>query len=63
VNVTNKKTVGFQQIAVNVEAVSNGWRFNGYGLISVGDVEKKLNSVYDSAVLNTHGLDAGYFIS
>ena len=63
VNVTNKKTVGFQQIALNVEVVSNGWSFNGYGLISVGDVEKKLNSVYDSAALNTHGLDAGHFIS
>ena len=25
VNVWNKKTVGFQQIAVNAEAVSNGW--------------------------------------
>ena len=63
VNVTNKKTVGFQQIAVNAEAVSNGWTFNGYGLISVGDVEQRLNSVYDSGALNTYGLDVGYFIT
>ena len=63
VNVTNKKTVGFQQIALNAEAVSNGWTFNGYGLIPVGDVEQKLNSVYKSGVLNTYGLDVGYFIS
>ena len=63
VNVTNKKTVGFQQIALNAEAVSNGWTFNGYGLIPVGDVEQRLNSVYDSGALNTYGLDVGYFIT
>ena len=63
VNVKNKKTVGFQQIALNAEAVSNGWTLNGYGLIPVGDVEQRLNSVYDSGALNTYGLDAGYFIT
>ena len=63
VNVTNKKTVGFQQIALNAEAVSNGWTFNGYGLLPVGDVEQKLNSVYQGGALNTYGLDAGYFIT
>jgi hypothetical protein len=63
VNVTNKKTVGFQQIALNAEAVSNSWTLNGYGLIPVGDVEKRLNSVYDAGALNTYGLDAGYFIT
>ena len=62
VNVTNKKTVGFQQIALNAEAVSNGWSFNSYGLIPVGDVEQKLNSVYDAGALNTYGFDVGYFI-
>jgi hypothetical protein len=62
-NVTNKKTVGFQQIALNAEAVSNGWTFNGYGLIPVGDVEQKLNSVYDAGALNAYGLDVGYFIT
>ena len=63
VNVTNKKTVGFQQIALNAEAVSNSWTLNGYGLIPVGDVEQRLNSDYDSGALNTYGLDAGYFIT
>jgi len=63
VSVTNKKTVGFQQIALNAEAVSNGWTFNGYGLIPVGDVEQRLNSVYDAGALNTYGLDVGYFIT
>ena len=62
VNVKNKKTVGFQQIALNAEAVSNSWTLNGYGLIPVGDVEQKLNSVYNGGALNTYGLDAGYFI-
>ena len=63
VNVKNKKTVGFQQIALNAEAVSNSWTLNGYGLIPIGDVEQRLNSVFDSGALNTYGLDAGYFIT
>ena len=62
VNVTNKKSVGFQQIALD-KAVSNGWTFNGYGLIPVGDVEQRLNSAYDAGALNAYGLDVGYFIS
>ncbi|EAU70386.1 possible carbamoyl-phosphate synthase L chain [Synechococcus sp. BL107] len=63
INVTHKKTVGFQQIALNAEAVSSSWTLNGYGLIPVGDVEQKLNSVYEGGALNTYGLDAGYFIT
>ena len=63
VNVTNKRTVGFQQIALNAEAISDGWTFNGYGLIPVGDVEQRLNNFYVSGALNTYGLDVGYFIS
>ena len=63
VNVTDKRTVGFQQIALNGEAVSNSWTLNGYGLVPVGDVEQGLNSFYDSGALNTYGLDAGYFIT
>ena len=63
VNVTDKKTVGFQQIALNAEAVSNSWTLNGYGLVPVGDVEQRLNSVYYSGALNTYGLDVGYFIT
>ena len=62
-NVPNKKTVGFQQIALNAEAVSNGWTLNGYGLIPVGDVEQKLNGAYEAGAMNTYGLDAGYFIT
>ena len=51
--VTNKKTVGFQKIELNAEAVSNGWTFNGYGIIPVGEVEQRLNSNYDSGAMNT----------
>ena len=53
----------FNQIAVNAEAVSDSWTFNGYGLIPVGDVEQKLNSHYHAGALNTYGLDVGYFIT
>ncbi len=63
VSVSNKKTAFFQQVAFNAEAVSNSWTLNGYGLIPVGDVEQKLNSVYQGGALNTYGLDAGYFIT
>ena len=63
VNVSNKRTAFFQQLAVNAEAVSNSWTLNGYGLIPVGDVEQKLNSFYQGGALNTYGLDAGYFIT
>ena len=63
VSVSNKRTAFFQQIALNAEAVSNSWTLNGYGLIPVGDVEQKLNSVYQGGALNTYGLDAGYFIT
>ena len=62
-SVTNKRTAFFQQIALNAEAVSNSWTLNGYGLIPVGDVEQKLNSVYNGGAMNTYGLDAGYFIT
>ena len=61
--VIDKQTIFFNQIAVNAEAVSNGWTFNGYGLIPVGDVEQRLNSHYDAGALNTYGLDVGYFIT
>ncbi|MDC0303112.1 carbamoyl-phosphate synthase [bacterium] len=63
VSVTDKSSVFFQQLAFNAEAVSNSWTLNGYGLIPVGDVESKLNSVYQGGALNTYGLDAGYFIT
>ena len=53
INVKDKMTVGFQQIALNAGAFSNSWILNGYGLIPVGDVEQKLNSVYQGGAMNT----------
>jgi len=61
--VFDKQTIFFNQIAVNAEAVSDSWTFNGYGLFPIGDVEQKLNSHYDAGALNTYGLDVGYFIT
>ncbi|QNI56296.1 putative carbamoyl-phosphate synthase L chain [Synechococcus sp. BIOS-E4-1] len=61
--VFDKQTIFFNQIAINAEAVSNSWTFNGYGLIPFGDIEQKLNSHYDAGALNTYSLDVGYFIS
>ena len=60
VDVTNKKTVGFQQIALNAEAVSDKWAFNAYALIPTGDTEQQLNTVCKGGALDTFGLDAGY---
>ena len=63
VNVTNKRTAFFQQVAFNAEAVSNDWNFNAYALVPIGDTEQQLNSVYQGGSLNTYGLDVGYFIT
>ena len=58
-----EKSAFFQQVAVNAEAVSNDWNFNGYALIPVGDTEQKLNWYYQGGALDTYGLDVGYFIT
>ena len=63
VSVTDKRSVFFQQVAVNAEAVSNSWNFNAYALVPVGEKEAQLNSVYQGGSLNTYGLDVGYFIT
>ena len=63
VNVSNKRSVFFQQVAVNAEAVSDSWNFNAYALVPVGEKEAQLNSVYQGGSLNTYGLDVGYFIT
>ena len=58
-----EKSVFFQQVAVNAEAVSNDWNFNAYALLHVGDTEQKLNWFYQGGALDTYGLDVGYFIT
>ena len=63
VNVSDKKTVFFQQVAVNAEAVSSTWSVNAYGLFPVGEEDHALNNVYGSGALITVGGDVGYNIT
>jgi hypothetical protein len=63
VNVSKKRSVFFQQVAFNAEAVSNSWNFNAYALVPVGNTDQRLNSVYQGGALDTYGLDVGYFIT
>ena len=44
VTVTDRNTVFFQQVAAGIEAVSESWNFNAYGLFPVGETEYQLNS-------------------
>jgi len=62
VTVGNSQTVFFQQVAAELEAVSNTWNFNAYALIPIGTTEQQLNSVYDGGSLDTYGLEVGYAI-
>ena len=63
VSVNGSSTVFFQQIAAGLEAVSDSWNFNAYGLFSVGETEYQLNSRYLGGALHTYGLDVGYAIT
>ena len=63
VTVSNSQTVFFQQVAANLEAVSNTWNFNAYALVPVGTTNAQLNSVYQGGTLDTYGLDVGYAIT
>ncbi|CAK28823.1 Uncharacterized conserved secreted protein [Synechococcus sp. RCC307] len=62
-NVDNHRSVFYQQVAANIEAVSNSWNFNAYALVPIGDTQQRLNSHYDSAALDKYGIDVGYFIT
>ncbi|WP_413324573.1 carbamoyl-phosphate synthase [Synechococcus sp. MIT S9503] len=59
----SEKTVFFQQAAVNLEAVSNDWDFNAYGLIPTGEKVQQINWLYQAGSLATYGIDAGYNIT
>ena len=63
VAVTNKNSVFFQQAAFGLEAISDHWNLNAYGLIPTGTTNYQLNSVYQGAALETYGVDAGYNIT
>ncbi len=62
-NVTNSKTVFFQQVAAGLEAASSNWSFNAYALVPVGTTNAQLNSFYQGGSLDTYGLDVGYAIT
>ena len=53
----------YQQIGLNLEAVSNRWNLNAYGLIPLGETTKELNWNYNGGALQTYGLDAGYMVT
>ena len=53
----------YQQLALSLEAVSNQWSLNAYGLIPVGDTDQELNWNYNGGALKTYGLDAGYMVT
>lgn len=63
VPVTNSKTVDFQQVAFNAEAVSDSWNVSVYALVPVDDTEHRLNSVYQGGALDTYGISVGYDIT
>jgi len=63
VAVTDSQTVFFQQVAFGAEAISSTWRANAYALVPIGNVEQRLNSVYEGGALQTYGLDIGRHIT
>lgn len=63
VKVSDQRSVFFQQVAVNAEAVSDTWNVNAFALLPIGETLAKLNNVYTASSLNTYGFDVGYFIT
>ena len=53
----------YQQLALNLEVISNQWSLNAYGLIPVGDTDQELNWNYNGGALKTYGLDAGFMLT
>ena len=65
VNVTNSRSVFFQQVALNLEAVSNKWFTSAYLLYPIGEygynkAPAVINSVYTADSVMTVGADIGY---
>ena len=63
VDVTGQRDVFFQQIAAGLEAVSESWNVDAYGLFPIGDTEQVLNDRYRGGALHTYGLNLGYAIT
>jgi len=65
VNVTNSRSVFFQQVALNLEAVSNKWFTSAYLLYPIGEYgynkePAAINNVYTADSVMTAGVDVGY---
>ncbi len=65
VTVTDSKTIFFQQVALNLEAVSNKWFTSAYLLYPIGEygynkAPAVINSVYTADSVMTAGIDIGY---
>ena len=68
VNVTNSRSVFFQQVALNLEAVSNKWFTSAYLLYPIGEYGYNkstaiINNVYTADSVMTAGVDIGYNLS
>jgi hypothetical protein len=65
VNVTNSRSVFFQQVALNLEAVSNRWFTSAYLLYPIGEygydkAPARINNMYSAGSVMTAGVDVGY---
>jgi hypothetical protein len=65
VTVTDSKTIFFQQLALNLEAVSNKWFTSAYLLYPVGEygynkTPARINDIYYADSVMTAGVDIGY---
>ena len=65
VNVTNSRSVFFQQVALNLEAVSNKWFTSAYLLYPIGEygydkAPAGINNMYSAGSVMTTGVDIGY---
>jgi len=65
VNVTNSRSVFFQQVALNLEAVSNKWFTSAYLLYPIGEygynkAPARINNLYSAGSVMTAGVDVGY---
>jgi hypothetical protein len=63
IDVSDSRTVFYQQVAGSLEAVSKVWNINAYALVPVGETEQRLNNTYSGGALDTYGIDFGYSIT
>ena len=62
--VRDKKSVFFQQAALNLEADDRtGWSFNSFALIPFGDIMQTINNCYRAGALYTYGFNISRQVS